>query len=163
MSACMKFGGSHLFMSDIHHCFMVFWLSCLWVIWKERNSHIFSNKELSLDHVLDKIKLHSWWWLKAQNSIYLMDFSSWWSNPTVCNLYWLFHILEPFCWLAICFLFGCLDFDFAESILGTPCTWIVLTIFQYISVGFLKNWLWIYSSEILIWVDLLNPTHIRPM
>lgn len=56
---------AHAFRKDIRSCFQVVWLTCLLVIWKERNSRIFSNNVSSKDQLLDSIKLHSWWWLKT--------------------------------------------------------------------------------------------------
>jgi len=45
--------------------FQLICLSSVWVIWRERNAHVFSHKDETLQHLLDKIKLQSYWWLKA--------------------------------------------------------------------------------------------------
>jgi len=42
------------------------WLSCIWVIWNEKNGQIFKQKEHSLNQLLEKIKLQTFWWLKAK-------------------------------------------------------------------------------------------------
>ncbi|MCI14720.1 heat-shock protein, partial [Trifolium medium] len=41
------------------------WLACVWIIWNERNNRLFRNTAKSLPQLLDKVKLHSYWWLKA--------------------------------------------------------------------------------------------------
>jgi hypothetical protein len=43
------------------------WLLCVWVICNERNQQLFRNSEKSLLHLLDNVKLYSYWWLKTTN------------------------------------------------------------------------------------------------
>jgi hypothetical protein len=41
------------------------WLCCIYVMWSERNNRVFKAKENTIHQMLDKVKLHSFWWLKA--------------------------------------------------------------------------------------------------
>ena len=41
-------------------------LLCVWLIWGERNNRIFNNVETPILQLLDKVKFHSLWWLKAK-------------------------------------------------------------------------------------------------
>ncbi|MCH93831.1 kinesin-like protein, partial [Trifolium medium] len=43
------------------------WLCCIWVVWHERNSRIFKAKKSTVHQMLDKIKAHSLWLMKAFN------------------------------------------------------------------------------------------------
>lgn len=54
-------GGSKARRSIMH----LIWLSCTWEIWKQRNNMIFNNMDCSTVQILEKIKSHSFWWLKA--------------------------------------------------------------------------------------------------
>ena len=63
---------------------LLFWLSCIWVIWKELKSHIFQRKEKSLQHLFDKVKLLSLRWLKTKNVTLVFYFHNWWLNPSIC-------------------------------------------------------------------------------
>ncbi|XP_039688726.1 uncharacterized protein [Medicago truncatula] len=49
------------------------WLLTMWVIWNERNNKIFKQKESSLVQLLDKVKYHSLWWLKANKVVFVFD------------------------------------------------------------------------------------------
>jgi len=57
------------------------WLSCVWVIWLERNAQIFHQKEASFNQLLDTVKLQSYWWLKANRLGFVFSYHSWWLNP----------------------------------------------------------------------------------
>jgi len=67
------------------HSFMqLLWLCCVWVIWTERNNILFKNMESTAHQLLEKVKLHSFWWLKAYNATFGVSFHMWWSSPFVC-------------------------------------------------------------------------------
>ena len=83
-----QYFGAHAFKKEVCSCFRVVWMTCLWVIWKERNSRIFNNKAPSQDHLLDSIKLHSWWWLKAPKSSFYFNFRCWYSSLSLCIEYY---------------------------------------------------------------------------
>jgi len=59
------------------------WLCCVWVEWNERNSRIFKNTENTVHHLVEKVKLHSFWWMKSFNISIWPNFHMWWSNPFV--------------------------------------------------------------------------------
>jgi len=60
------------------------WLLCVWLIWGERNNRIFNNVETPIFQLLDKVKFHSLWWLKAKNTTFVYGTQSWWSDPMRC-------------------------------------------------------------------------------
>ncbi|GAU34577.1 hypothetical protein TSUD_29230 [Trifolium subterraneum] len=62
----------------------VLWLACCWSIWKERNNRLFAHKELSVEALVEKVKIISWWWLNTRKHNFDYDFNSWRSNPLVC-------------------------------------------------------------------------------
>jgi hypothetical protein len=43
------------------------WLCSIWVIWHERNNRIFKAEESTVLHLLDKVKVHSLWWMTTSN------------------------------------------------------------------------------------------------
>jgi len=75
------FGGAsrtiRTFMQLIRLCFM-------WVLWNERNSRVFKNRDHTVHQLVEKIKLQSFWWMEAFNISIRNNFHMWWSNPFVC-------------------------------------------------------------------------------
>jgi len=57
---------SNRFSQSIHLVFNSICLSCAWVIWNERNVRVFRQNGSSIQQLLDKIKIQSFWWLKAK-------------------------------------------------------------------------------------------------
>jgi hypothetical protein len=57
------------------------WLLCIWLLWKERNNRLFNNIETPIFQLLDQVKFHSLWWLKARNGTCMHGFQRWWSDP----------------------------------------------------------------------------------
>ena len=60
------------------------WMCCVCVIWNERNSQVFKNKESNIYQLVEKFKLHSFWWIKPTNISIRPNFQMWWSRPFVC-------------------------------------------------------------------------------
>jgi hypothetical protein len=60
------------------------WLSCTLVVWQERNSRIFKAKESTVLQMLEKVKVHSLWWMKPYNVNISLNYHTWWSTPPVC-------------------------------------------------------------------------------
>ena len=60
------------------------WLLTVWVLWNERNARLFQHKECSLVQLLDKVKYHSLWWLKAKKASFVFGEHMWWSSPLSC-------------------------------------------------------------------------------
>jgi hypothetical protein len=60
------------------------WLLGIWIIWSERNNRIFTNVETPINQLLDKVKFHSLWWMKANNAKFVYGVQRWWSDPLIC-------------------------------------------------------------------------------
>jgi len=60
------------------------WLLCVWVMWNECNNRLFSNKENNIHQLLDRVKFHSYWWLKAANVVFVLGVHSWLACPLAC-------------------------------------------------------------------------------
>jgi len=60
------------------------WLLCVWLIWTDRNNRLFNNSQSSMSELLEKVKYHSFWWLKAHNTIFMYGSQRWWSDPLKC-------------------------------------------------------------------------------
>lgn len=58
-------GSSKVFQSLLQ----LIWFTVVWIIWKERTNRIFKPKVDHMHILLDKIKLLSFEWLKAENVI----------------------------------------------------------------------------------------------
>ncbi|PNX67705.1 hypothetical protein L195_g055768 [Trifolium pratense] len=56
------------------------WLACVWVVWIERKHRLFRGSTNSLHHMLDKIKMFTYRWLKATSSSLALNCRSWWSS-----------------------------------------------------------------------------------
>jgi len=56
------------------------WLLCIWLVWNERNNILFNNIETSIEQLLDKVKYHSLWWLKANKTTFVYGSQNWWLN-----------------------------------------------------------------------------------
>jgi hypothetical protein len=56
-------------------------LACVWIVWNERNHRLFRNAASLVPHLLDKIKMLSFRWLKTMNVTLISNYRSWWSNP----------------------------------------------------------------------------------
>lgn len=41
------------------------WLLCVWLVWNERNNMLFKNVQTPITKLSDKVKYHSYWWLKV--------------------------------------------------------------------------------------------------
>jgi len=64
--------------------FNLIWLSCVWMIWLERNARVFHQKEASINQLLDKVKFQSYWWLKVNRPSFVFSYHSWWLNHLSC-------------------------------------------------------------------------------
>jgi hypothetical protein len=60
------------------------WLLGVWILWNERNNRLFNNVQKSTFDLLEKVKLHSLWWLKARNVNFVLGSQRWWSDPLLC-------------------------------------------------------------------------------
>ena len=64
--------------------FMNVWILVLFVIWKDRNNKIFDNYFDQLTGLLEKVKLQTYWWLKANYITVDFDYPFWRQNPLCC-------------------------------------------------------------------------------
>lgn len=80
------------------------WFASTWIIWKERNDRLFQDKENSPMHLLKKIKLLSFWWLKSNFKVFHYNFHLWCQNPFV----WLIivFVLMTLCIFVLLWLFS---------------------------------------------------------
>ena len=60
------------------------WLLCIWLVWNDRNNRLFNNSHCSTMDLLEKVKFHSYRWLRANNAIFVHGCQQWWSNPLTC-------------------------------------------------------------------------------
>jgi len=62
----------------------IIWISVLFVIWKDRNRRIFQNKCDRLHALLERVKLQTYWWLKAYYILFTFDYPFWRQHPLHC-------------------------------------------------------------------------------
>lgn len=67
----------------IHSYLNIIWFATVWVIWKERNNRVFQQTVSSSILLLEKVKLNSFLWLKA-NQMFSYSYHDWWKNPFLC-------------------------------------------------------------------------------
>ncbi|KAK2387235.1 hypothetical protein QL285_061035 [Trifolium repens] len=60
------------------------WLTCVWVLWNERNHRVFKNSANSVQQLLDKVKLFSYRWLRTTVVTLATNYHYWWSSPLPC-------------------------------------------------------------------------------
>jgi len=60
------------------------WLLCVWLVWKERNNRIFNNVHTPVIELIDKVRFHSYWWLKANNATFVYGSQQLWLDPLLC-------------------------------------------------------------------------------
>jgi hypothetical protein len=67
-----------------HLFFTVIWFATIWVLWKERNNCVFQNTSASSSILLERVKQHSFLWLKSKQTALLYSFYDWWKHPLYC-------------------------------------------------------------------------------
>jgi hypothetical protein len=72
-----------LFKKEMHKCLSAIWVTWCWLIWKERNHIVFARKKLSIELVLDKLKILVWCYLKFKKKNYY-DLNLLRFNPSTC-------------------------------------------------------------------------------
>ena len=60
------------------------WLLTMRVLWNERNNRLFKQKENFIAQLLDKVKYHSLWWMRAKKVVFMFGDLLWWSSPLLC-------------------------------------------------------------------------------
>jgi len=59
----------------------VIWFATMWEIWKERINKIFNAKDSSIIHVVDRIKLLTFKWLKVKFATLPFNYHGLWLSP----------------------------------------------------------------------------------
>jgi len=59
-------------------------LLCVWLVWNERNNILYNNIQANIDLLVQKVKFHSLWWLKANKPTFVYDTHRWWSDSLLC-------------------------------------------------------------------------------
>lgn len=67
-----------------HSFFQIIWLACVCVIWKEQNSRVFQHKVMDSQSIADKVKRHSFLWLKSTMPTFAFSYHDWWRHPLAC-------------------------------------------------------------------------------
>ena len=71
--------------SKSHRVWLVMiWCVCIWIIWKDINNRIFTDKPASTLQLIDSVKLLSFWWLKTKILNLSFDYHRWWLSPLLC-------------------------------------------------------------------------------
>ena len=60
------------------------WLLCIWLVWNDRNNRMYNNSHSSTIELMEKVKSHSYWWLRANNVTFVHGSQQWWSSPLTC-------------------------------------------------------------------------------
>jgi hypothetical protein len=68
---------SHLFLTII-------WFAAVWVIWKERNNRVFQQTIATPIMLIEKVKLHSFLWLKSKHVSFSYNYHDWWKHLLPC-------------------------------------------------------------------------------
>lgn len=74
------------------------WLLCVWVIWSERNNRLFQNKVTNMHQLFEKRKIHSYWWMKVVNIVYMLGGSQLACMPSRLLTHLMVTMLTYFCW-----------------------------------------------------------------
>ncbi|XP_024636174.1 uncharacterized protein [Medicago truncatula] len=72
------------FSKNSRTAFTIIWISVLFVIWKDRNRRIFQNQVEHLEALFERVKLQTYWWLKADFITFAFDYPFWRQNPLHC-------------------------------------------------------------------------------
>ena len=67
-----------------HSFFQIIWLTCVWVVWKEQNSGVFQQKVMEPQSIADKVKRHSFLWLKSNMPTFVISYHDRWRHPLAC-------------------------------------------------------------------------------
>jgi len=47
------------------------WLLCVWLVWNECNNRLYNNIQTTTEQLVEKVKFHSFWWLKANKTNFM--------------------------------------------------------------------------------------------
>jgi len=60
------------------------WLACVWVMWTECNNRQFKNTKNFIHQLVEKVQIHSYWWMKAANVVHVFGVHNWFTCPLLC-------------------------------------------------------------------------------
>ena len=69
---------------DTHLFLRIILFATVWVLWKEKNNHIFQNTVCSSYDLIEKVKLNSFLWLKAKQATFHYNYHDWWKHLLLC-------------------------------------------------------------------------------
>ena len=72
------------------------WLLCVWIMCTEHNNRLFSNEVNSMYQLLEKVKINSYWWMKAANAVYVLEIHNWFTF-FLCTVKFFLCTVEHFC------------------------------------------------------------------
>ena len=64
-----------------HSFFLIIWLACVCVIWKEWNSRVFQQRVMHSQSIANKVKNHSFLWLKSFMPTFAFSYHDSWRHP----------------------------------------------------------------------------------
>jgi hypothetical protein len=64
--------------------FALIWHAVVWVLWKARNDRIFNNKLLSVEEVVDLVKVMAWIWFLGRLTRHPCLLYEWYQEPICC-------------------------------------------------------------------------------
>jgi len=59
----------------------IIWCAFVWVLWKERNNRVFQLTDSTIATLVEKVKLHSFLWLKSKQGTFSYSYHDWWKPP----------------------------------------------------------------------------------
>lgn len=139
----MQFGQIAGFPHSSHSFLKLIWFSCVWTIQNERNNRIFNNKEMDMHHMLDKVKLQSFLWLKTKMpSILIGGVTLYLIQASLCNFFsWLVCRADFLSWNF------CIN---SLSYFSTPCAGQVTCAFLIYPIFASANFFWQTYQKIFI-------------
>lgn len=67
-----------------HSFLKCIWFACVWIQWNDRNDCIFNNVNSHPYALFEKVKLHSFFWVKAKHTYFAYCYYDWWIHPLLC-------------------------------------------------------------------------------
>jgi len=67
-----------------HSFLKIIWFASVWVLWKERNNRVFQNSVSDPSTLVEKVKMHSFLWLKSKQATFSYMYHDWWEHSLLC-------------------------------------------------------------------------------
>lgn len=85
-----------VFQKTLKTTFTIIWISVLYVIWKDRNRRVFQNQFDHVEALLERVKLQTFWWLKANYILFNFDYPIWRQSLRMFTGYYVMVVLLLF-------------------------------------------------------------------